>query len=108
MGRSRRRLITLRPRADQDIDEQFEYLAIEADLAVARRFLAATRETLGKLLRNPEIGSVRTFADERLSELRVWPISGFRRYLVFYLPQPNGIEIVRILHGSRDVDALFE
>jgi toxin ParE1/3/4 len=28
-------------------------------------------------------------------------------YLVFYLPLPDGIEVIRVLHGSRDLDRLF-
>lgn len=32
----------------------------------------------------------------------------FGRYVVFYMPLPDGIDVVRVLHGSRDIDALFE
>lgn len=102
MGRSRRRLI-LRPRADLDIDHQFEYLAVEAGLATARHFLKALRGTCGSLQETPELGSERTFAPRRLAGLRVWPVKGFRRHLIFYIPSADAIEIVRILHGARDL-----
>jgi toxin ParE1/3/4 len=36
------------------------------------------------------------------------PIRGFGKYLIFYLPLEDGIEIVRVLHGPRDVQSLFE
>jgi toxin ParE1/3/4 len=29
------------------------------------------------------------------------------RYVIFYLPIPKGIEVVRVLHGARDLNALF-
>jgi plasmid stabilization system protein ParE len=29
-------------------------------------------------------------------------------YVVFYLVRPTRIEIVRVLHGRRDVEAIFE
>jgi toxin ParE1/3/4 len=29
-------------------------------------------------------------------------------YMVFYLPLEDGIDVVRILHGMRDLEALFE
>jgi toxin ParE1/3/4 len=29
-------------------------------------------------------------------------------YLVFYFPLTNGIDVVRILHGARDLEALFQ
>jgi toxin ParE1/3/4 len=28
-------------------------------------------------------------------------------YLIFYRPLADGIEIVRVLHGARDIDSLF-
>ena len=30
------------------------------------------------------------------------------RYVVFYLPLSRGIEVVRVLHGSRDIESIFE
>ena len=33
--------------------------------------------------------------------LRSFP---FRRYVIFYLPLPDGIDVVRVLHSARDVD----
>ena len=36
--------------------------------------------------------------------LRSFP---FGRYVIFYLALPGGIEIVRVLHGARDLDAIF-
>ena len=30
------------------------------------------------------------------------------RYVVFFEALPDGIDVVRVLHGSRDIDAAFE
>jgi toxin ParE1/3/4 len=106
MGRSRRRVV-FRPLADEDLDIQFEYLAIEAGLETAQRFLEAVRRTCTVLLENPHMGSPRSFADQRLRGLRVWPVQGFRRQLVFYIASARGIEVIRLLHGSRDAERLF-
>jgi toxin ParE1/3/4 len=27
------------------------------------------------------------------------------RYVIFYLPIPGGVQIVRVLHGARDIEA---
>ena len=97
----------LRPRADRDVDLQFEYLAVEAGLSVARRFLRSLRQTCQTLRENPELGSPRSFDDPRLAGLRIWPVKGFRRQLIFYIPSEDSIEIVRILHGARDMERLF-
>jgi len=31
-----------------------------------------------------------------------------RDFMIFYHPLSNGIEIVRVLHGARDIESLFE
>jgi toxin ParE1/3/4 len=43
----------------------------------------------------------------QLAELRCWPIRGFEKHLIFYLPKPDGIEVIRVLHGSRDIQAIL-
>ena len=47
-------------------------------------------------------------ANPRLEGLRVWRIQGFEKHLIFYRPVADGIEIVRVLHGARDLDRLLE
>jgi toxin ParE1/3/4 len=42
--------------------------------------------------------------DELAPGIRSFP---FGRYLIFYLPISGGIDIVRFLHGARDVDRVF-
>jgi hypothetical protein len=32
----------------------------------------------------------------------------FGRYVIFYLPRKRGIEVVRVLHGARDLKPLFD
>ena len=31
----------------------------------------------------------------------------FERYVVFFLPMPDGLDIVRVLHASRDINEHF-
>jgi len=38
-------------------------------------------------------------------ELRGFPVGN---YLVFYRPASDGIEIIRVLHGARDIPELFD
>jgi toxin ParE1/3/4 len=51
---------------------------------------------------NPKIGRTH---DEFIHNLRSFP---YRDYIIFYFQIENGIEIYRVLHGTRDIDALFE
>jgi toxin ParE1/3/4 len=39
--------------------------------------------------------------------MRRFPVSRFDNYLIFYLPHENGIDVIRVLHGARDLDRLF-
>ena len=34
-------------------------------------------------------------------------IAGFDNYLIFYRPTERGVEIIRVIHGSRDIEDLF-
>jgi toxin ParE1/3/4 len=41
--------------------------------------------------------------------VRVYPLPhGYCSYLVFYRPVAEGIEVIRVLHGARDLEAALE
>ena len=88
----------VRPKADEDLDEQAYYLATQAGAELGHRFLLATQPQMGwhARLKHPE-----------LTSLRVFQISGFEKMLVLYRVHPNGVEILRVVHGSRNVRALL-
>ena len=44
--------------------------------------------------------------NEWLAGGRVWRISGFEKHLIFYRPRPEGVEILDVIHGARDLEAL--
>jgi toxin ParE1/3/4 len=37
----------------------------------------------------------------------MFPVKGFKKHLIFYLPNHDSIEIVRLLHTARDIGELF-
>jgi toxin ParE1/3/4 len=96
------------PAADTDLDDQAAYLAREASLDVALRFYDAAAATFEEIARMPGLGERRPTANPRLEGLRVRRIRGFEKHLIFYRPVADGIEIVRVLHGARDIDRLLE
>ena len=99
--------ITHRHRARLDVLEQFVYFGEQAGVELARRYLAAIDTTCLQLLKNPGIGMPYDSGIARLDGLRRVPVKGFEKYLVFYLPRHNGVDVVRVLHGARDIDSLF-
>lgn len=93
----------IQPRAERDIEERADYLRRNADLATGARFQAAALNDILGLLEAPLKGSPRRFRHARLAELRQWPVSGFERVLIFYRWTDYGIEVLRVLHGARDI-----
>jgi toxin ParE1/3/4 len=90
------------------LDGQADDLAQEASLETALRFYDAARTTFEKLARMPGIGERRDSSKPRLAGLRVCRIEGFEKHPVFYRPVDDGVEIVRVLHGGRDIDSVLE
>jgi toxin ParE1/3/4 len=72
------------------------------------RFYDAAAATFEAIGRTPGIGEPRESPDPRLSGMRVRRIDGFENHLVFYRSAADGIEIVRVIHGVRDVDRILE
>jgi toxin ParE1/3/4 len=93
----------LQPRAEQDIEEQADHLRQHADLETGGRFHAAALNEILVLLDAPLMGRPRRFRHARLAGLRQWRVSGFEKVLIFYRQTEEGIEVLRVLHGARDV-----
>jgi toxin ParE1/3/4 len=55
----------------------------------------------------PRIGKSVDFVSDRMGEVRQWRIKNFQDYLVFYRVQDEQIEILRVLHGSRDLEGIL-
>jgi plasmid stabilization system protein ParE len=91
----------IRPKADQDLEEQAYYYAIEANRELGHRFLVAAHEAFGMLAEQPEIGWHPRFRIPKLKDARVFRVSGFEKMLVVYKPHSSGVEILRVIHGSR-------
>ena len=96
-----------RHKARQDLVEIFRYYAREAGLRVAQRFFAQVEATLTRLAGMPGMGTHYDLDHPALADLRFFPVSRFRMYLVFYRTVPGGIEIVRVLHGPRDIAGIL-
>jgi hypothetical protein len=43
----------------------------------------------------------------QLSQMRIFRVSRFERTLILYLPNADGIEVLRVVHGSRNLQALL-
>jgi toxin ParE1/3/4 len=100
--------ILRRPRVKADLAGHYAYIA-QDKAAPAERFLRVAEAAFELLARMPTIGTAWDSPDPRLAGVRVYPLPrGFRNYLVFYRPLPDGVEILTVLHGARDLGVALE
>lgn len=88
--------LLIRPLAEQDLDGIWDYIALDSQER-AEAVLRNLYDKMGTLAHNPYIGRERS---EIMSGLRSFPIG---RYIVFYEPLADGIDVLRVLHGARDI-----
>ena len=86
------------PQAEIDIASIWQFIA-EDNIKAADAMLDRIDQTFDMLAQNPLAGRVR---DDLALRLRSFPVGS---YVVFYVPAPDGIEVVRVMSGRRDVDA---
>jgi len=92
--------IVLTPSANTDLLEIWEFIAAD-NPNQADAFIGLIDATFQNLSRQAGLGRMR---DELAPGLRSFPVG---RYLIFYLLDSGCLRIVRVLHGARDIDALF-
>lgn len=85
-----------RPLAFYDLAEIWSFIADDSE-AAADRFLSEIESKLVLLSTQPYMGRERK---ELMTGLRSFPL---QRYIVFFLPHRDGIEVVRVLHSARDI-----
>lgn len=73
----------------------------------ANRFLESAYRTFTLLAATPRMGRLRTFSAKRIRQMRSFQVDGFVNYLIFYQAAANGIHVLHVFHGARDLDALF-
>jgi toxin ParE1/3/4 len=93
--------------ADGDLVAIFRYYLREAGLRVADRFFAEAEATFARLAGLPGMGTRYEHDHPALADLCCFPVSRFRNCLVFYRPVADGIEVLRVLHGARDIDNIL-
>jgi len=79
-----------------DYEEIWDYIALR-DIAAADRLIDQFDATLHVLASTPGMG--REVAD-LAPNLRGFPVGS---YLLFYRPIEDGIQLIRVVHGARDI-----
>lgn len=97
---------TKKPQAERDLLGYYVYIG-ERNPDAADRFLRAAQDAIERLAAMPGTGAPRKFPNPELAGIRSLPIRGFENYLIFYLPTDEGIDVLRVIHGARDLDRIF-
>lgn len=93
--------VTFAPIAIRDVEEIGDYINAE-NPGAARRLIAELRQRCADLADVPQGGRARSELSPGLRSV------AFRRYVIFYSLGPEMIRIERVLHGARDLDAIFD
>lgn len=87
-------------RAHEDLQDIWLYIASD-DTKAADRFIDTLIVKIETLATQPGMGRLR---DELHASLRSFPVGN---HVIFYRPIEDGVEIVRVLSGFRDLPFLF-
>ncbi len=87
-------------RAEADLINILDDLARQS-LTAGQRLVRLIDQKCQRYAAMPDIGILR---DDIAPDLRCFPVWG---YLAFYRPVPGGIEVLRIVHGSRNIDPSY-
>ena len=93
--------VTRSEQAQQDLETILEYLESQSAQA-ADRFATKFALTCNLHAKHSEIGASAADYAPTLRHFTVWS------HAIFYRPIEDGIEVIRIIHGSRDIPKLFE
>lgn len=96
--------ILKKPAVWQDLLGHVDFISRDNPDA-AERFIDSVEQTFNFLAANPLLGAVCAFDHPTAHGLRRWLVRGFKRYVVYYRPLSNGIEVIRLLHAARDAES---
>jgi toxin ParE1/3/4 len=92
--------VVLTLRARDDLLEVWTYIACDSETH-ADAFIDKLDDALRLLAKQPGIGRRR---DDLVPGIQSFPVAS---YVIFYRANSDGIEVVRVLHASRNIEALF-
>ncbi len=84
------------------------YEIAEDNLGAADRFADALDDAYSQLAELPGMGARRDYSNPKLTGMRMLPVPGFRNHLIFYRASETELQILRVLHGARDIESIFK
>lgn len=88
-------------KAEEDLLSIWRYIA-ESSPTSATKLVRAFHQHFTLLAENTQMGRARP---DIAPELRYFPV---KNYLILYRQIPDGVEVMRVVHGRRDLGSLFD
>jgi toxin ParE1/3/4 len=98
-----RRRYVLAPEAAHDLIQIWRYIQKNTSLDMADRIESLIREKIVYLAERPHAGHWRRDLTDQ--PVKFFPIYS---YLIVYRPETKPLQVVAILHGRRDVEAILK
>lgn len=101
LQKNNERIVQISVDAAEDLKDIWEYVSQRNENA-ASKLIKEIKNKFILLRDNPLVGREQ---NEYLIRLRSFVV---KNYFIFYLPLNNGIDVLRVLHSSRDIEYIFE
>jgi toxin ParE1/3/4 len=89
------------------VTDAIDYYLRESAEGAASGFVDALEQAYAHISRNPATGSPRYGHELNLPGVRSWPLARYP-YLVFYVEQPDHIDVWRVLHARQHIPAWMQ
>ncbi len=99
--------VVFNPVAIADLKEITNYIASDNPVA-AQEVRESILDTAASLGHHPGLGIRPRFSAQRFAGIRFLPVSQYPNYLLFYRELSDEVEVLRVLHGARNLPPLFE
>lgn len=93
-------MLVISESARNDLKEIWSYISGN-DVDAAERLIRELSAKFDLLEANPALGQAK---HQFVLNLRSFP---HKRYMIFYFPIQNGVEIYRVIHSSRELETIF-
>lgn len=100
--------VVLKNQAERDLRQIATDLLEYRGQDRAIQFLEAAEKSFDRLAQMPAIGKQCQLKHRRLADLRQWRVKEFEDYLIFYRITAMRVEVLRVVHGARDLRSIFK
>jgi toxin ParE1/3/4 len=91
----------------QDLIDIATYISRD-NLDAGDRFLYAAEATFQQIAKLPGIGKLSGFTHPKLTQVRQYPVKGFKNYLIYYQIQGEIVDVMHVLQGAQDIATILQ